>query len=493
MIIRGRNIIKVAGPGPGNLVTVKITFEDPPVAADVTFAAAKYNKEVVFNYEQDDSGGGLYSIVYPLFHGGTSEYDGQVSSGLTHTDGCGNPVKWKAAIACFCLNQYGVDLNSGVPGFITYDQIYTMVNQGWEVMNHQFGSPSSDTKGQSDRYQQIRDLAQRFWERMLARGKEYRIRGMVNPSADRGFTFSGLNTDTHFFSSQGASDSVRDGYTYYGDETPINELPYPNLCLKRHYLGEDFTIDFSTGYYPLFDDIIGRGTKEEPTMLRLFSHGPYPDAGSATGFRNLMNVLAGKFGDKVWACSGTELYEYLEVKNLANKTQDVEGNELTVVLNLSGVPDTNSRRDMSLLVEGGTITNIEVTGADSYTSNYATGLVNIFKKKSTGFVAPNTFQEPPRFVTATYANANLSRVKLVFNMPVTQSIASAYTLNNGFNVTALSGSGDTWYIDLNTPLPSTQGDTVVNYAGHLGNVMAVDGGNLLKGTSIFDEFRIIKE
>jgi hypothetical protein len=483
MIIKGRRfIMSGTGPNPPDPgIKIEVTFAGNPVNPVVSFAPAKYNKEVVFNYEQDDSQEGIYEVVFKHFNGGTA-FDGVTSPGLKHTDGCGNQLNWKAAAACFAVNMYGVDLMDGVNSYVNYDQIYEMLQADWDVLNHQFGTPSSNISGDSDRYQQIRDLSQRVWERMLSRGMEYRIRGMVNPAADPGYTFSGFNTRIRVFSSQGGTEDMKDGYPFLNDRK-LNTLQLPDVAMTREYLGENFKTDLISEWSGLINQVKAAGTKESPSLLRLFSHGPYKEADSAAGFRTFMNHVASELGDKVWAGTTTELFEYLETKKLADKKETLEGNKLTVAIDLSAVPDENRRRDMSLLISGGQIIDVAVIGADHHSYNPATGLVNVFKKKKTQFMAPVTDQEPPRFIAATYNLGSPNRITLKFNMAVSQSLKGGYTVTggSGYLINSLTGSGDTWYLNLNKAI--TDG-LKLEYRGQNGDVNATDPLNRLRGTSI---------
>lgn len=486
MIIRGRNIINTGGAVTppvigGNKIQVQVTYSNTPVNPTVRFSPAKYNKSVIFNYEQDDSQVGIYDVVFKHFNGGTA-FDGVTSSGLTHTDGCGNLVKWKAAVACFCLNAYGVDLMSGVDGMITYPKIYEMLQNDWDVMNHQYGS-TPDGIQDADRYQQIRDLSQVIWEKMLEKEMEYRIRGMVNPAAEPGFTLTGFTTKMRIFSSQAGVDDLKDGYPFvYHGNLPQVEALFPNVAVSRDYLGEDFTQDLIQQQATTINNAKARGTKDSPAMLRMFSHGPYPEAPSAAGFRRLANYIREQLGDDVWVPTTVELYEYIETKKLVKREESVNGNVLTINLDLSDIPPESRRRDMSLLISGGNIANVTVNGADSYSYNPSTGLVNVFKKKVTGFVQPKDDAEPPRFISATYSSDNLSQIKLTYNKPITQSLTAGYTFTDtSYNVSSITGDGTTWYLNLNKPI--AQGSVLkLSYRGQNGNVRLLNGSMI--GTSM---------
>lgn len=481
MIVRGRRITLSQPTVPQGIITMEVTYSAPPTSPTVSFAAAKYNKPYVFNFEQDDSPDAFYSVVFKYLFGGIGF--GSVSSpGVFSDDGCGNPVNWRAAIACFCVNSLGVDLMSGVPGYITYDHMFECLQGKFSVMNHQFGGIAADIKGDSDRFQQIRDLSQRVWEQMLSRGMQYRIRGMVNPAADPGYTWSGFNTSIKVFSSSAGVDSLKDGYEYYGDNL-FNSLPLEDMAIVREYMGDDWSGISIDDWMTRINTIKSLGTPTSPALFRLFSHGPYEDTDDAASFRAFIDALSSEFGNDVWVPSTTEMYEYIETKSLVSKSQTIEGNKLIVEFDLSAIPDENRNQSMSLLVDGGTITGLTVTGADSYTYNTATGLVNIEKVKTTGFLAPITDQEPPRIINATYSTSNPNRVELTFNMPVHQSIKAAYEIKegSGFTIDTLTGSGITWYLNLNQAVTS---GLKVDYYGQTGNVIAVDTENTLKGTSI---------
>jgi hypothetical protein len=103
--------------------TIVVTFSQTPTSASSVFAPAKYNKEAVFQMEFDDRSS-QFRDVFAYMNGGKAS-DSIVYPGQTYTDGCGNPVNFRAGIAC---NAY--------PSGYTKDWQYFGASASWsEIRN----------------------------------------------------------------------------------------------------------------------------------------------------------------------------------------------------------------------------------------------------------------------------------------------------------------------------------------------------------------------
>jgi hypothetical protein len=128
--------------------------------------------------------------------------------------------------------------------------------------------------------------------------------------------------------------------------------------------------------------VTGLKNKSSSLVHKLYRLGTHSyNSGNWNGFKSFIDHLDSVSNDAIWVTSLQELLEYLEVKRLVSKTETLDGNVLTISLDLSKVPASNRFRDMSLLINGGAaISSVTVSGADNFSYNDS-GLINILKKK----------------------------------------------------------------------------------------------------------------
>jgi len=100
-----------------------------------------------------------------------------------------------------------------------------------------------------------------------------------------------------------------------------------------------------------------------------------------------------KANDKIWVCGLQEFYEYFQTMQQTAITQNLSGNVLTVTLDQRFLPEEQRWRDMSFLLSSNAIIKtVTVTGADDYSYNTKTGLINIYKKKTNGYAVPQSYR-----------------------------------------------------------------------------------------------------
>lgn len=120
--------------------TVTITFKTIPTYATATPTPLKYNKNFAFSYSFDDGLDDGYDPAFTYMNGGYSNYIGQYFGGLYFTDGAGNNVPFRGGYAFYTRNASYNDLHINTPSYITWPQLQTAVDNGWDVMNHGYTS-----------------------------------------------------------------------------------------------------------------------------------------------------------------------------------------------------------------------------------------------------------------------------------------------------------------------------------------------------------------
>ena len=109
----------------------------------VSKAALRYDKDFAYSFTLDDGTADAFTHALPLLQGGVIKDFESTFSPLYYTDGCGNDIVFKAGIAWNSANSQGVDTHTGdVKGYLSWGQLDTLYNAGWDVFNHSFSHKS---------------------------------------------------------------------------------------------------------------------------------------------------------------------------------------------------------------------------------------------------------------------------------------------------------------------------------------------------------------
>src|SRR5215203_4614753 len=368
------------------VVTVTVNFSAAPSTASSSFADLKYNKQSVFNLEVDDRQQRSMSVLAYL-NGGIAPEDGQSYPGKNFSDGCGNNVKYRAAVAVNAkLNSYDKDAEEG--GQLTWPQLKQLFQANFMIENHGYyhNKDGQYTINSFNEYRNINENTKYINTKLGALGTWFKTRVWVTPNNDQGYNPYAEKLGYLAATSQ----NVTDGYP-----------PHPvNLYSNTDHLADVSTL--STGFNVFLRDftdqwndsnainsfkpyITGLKNSSSSTVHKLWRLGTHCYTGDQPffpNFKKFIDYVETTSNNTIWVTTLQEFLEYLEVKRKVSKTEVLKGKVLTITLNLSGVPVDNLFRDLSLIVSGNTsISSVSVSGADRYTFNSSTGLINIFKKK----------------------------------------------------------------------------------------------------------------
>jgi hypothetical protein len=374
------NYLCAQNPGSPNVIKVIISFNGNPGTATSAFADLKYNKLGVYNYEMDDRSPGMRD-VFAFFNGGTAPVNGVTYPGKTFTDGCGNVVKWRAAVATNARLQSDNSDWANYNNCLNWAEMANLVNNNWMIENHGFYHNKTGTFANGNNINKnINENTAYIENRLLEQGVQFTPRIMVVPNNDTGYVTQAEALGYMAAVSQQSLDAYPIYPQYINNTLSVAGLPQGFAMYNRGL--QDMWGDSSVLYYQgIVDKNFLNGMSAANKKMWRFAGHYFSDTDFAR-FISLMNYLETQAADRVWMTTLQEFLEYRETKAAVVKTETLSGNTLTISLDITSVPAKNLFRDMSLLINSdATINTVTVTGADASSFNAATGLINVFEKK----------------------------------------------------------------------------------------------------------------
>ncbi|MHC0442892.1 polysaccharide deacetylase family protein [Flavobacterium sp. 3-210] len=326
--------------------------------AKIKIASLKYNKHFAYSFTLDDGYRSAYLTAFPLLNGGKisnpnkNEWkidqggDGTTSKGLFYSDGFGNKIPFKLALA----------VNGGVirdlpanRGHLSWSEIKEMYNSGWDILNHGFHHA---TKHGTNYLTEVTE-------------------NTVSIKQNLNFTMS------HFVVPGGEGDPKY--YLEYEKEA----LDNGNLSVASYYgVGPVFKVDskinldkmitartfvqsskdttsFKTmdHYLKTLDSIV---KQPNPIWFNEFTHGTgntnlwnlsirFPD------FKYYMTTLADKYGvkgnDSIWMAPWQEVYEYIWLRDRIKMDYTQKGKNVEVKIVIPEIPEAFRYREITLTIE----------------------------------------------------------------------------------------------------------------------------------------------
>ena len=360
------------------VVTIKVSFTSAPTFATSSFADLKYNKQAVFNLDIDDQPANVMSVLAYL-QGGTALEDGKNYAGKFFTDGCGNKKPYTAAVAMTAHSNYNDGDLTLVPHLLSASQLTKLVASDFMLENHGFYH-DKNLYYLTNNFNEVKNIVENANFIYAKTGFVPRV--WVTPSNNTGYNAYVEQQGYLAATSQG----VTDGYTSHPVNMWTDHLAdISKLDAAFNVFLRDFTDDWAntTITNQLKSFVTGLKNKSSSAVHKLYRLGTHSyNSGNWSGFKSFIDHLDSVSNDAIWVTSLQELLEYLEVKRLVAKTETLNGNVLTINLDLSKVPASNRFRDMSLLINGSAgISAVTVSGADNFSYNES-GLINILKKKT---------------------------------------------------------------------------------------------------------------
>lgn len=331
-------------------LVIHVHFESPvPQDIEVVPAILKYNKEFAFSFTFDDGLDDAYSLGFKLLGGGYSEVDRITFPGLFSSDGCGNRIPFRAGIAWFTANKYGMDLHDGSPGYMTYVQAIEIYKSGWDFYNHSYNHGS------------FPDIIDYAWQldanaQALKRKTGIDLFYCVPPAGDTSYILPAFSLGAHACFTSSAR--------YAGSMEAIDvTLPVAstNPVYWRNVISS--SDDDPAALKLAIDNLVATSGQGKQKWVNEFTHRvSYNFTGSSVlfpDFREYFEHMEKTFGirgkDNGWFASSSEVFEYLMVRDKIVIQQHKTGNLLDVTLDFSKVPENFRYHDLSLLIRGSAI------------------------------------------------------------------------------------------------------------------------------------------
>lgn len=346
-------------------IIIQVVFNAAPTKVSAEFTTLKFNKEAVFNMEWDDNSKDCLDGL-AIFKGGKAS-NGISYPGKSYTDGCGNKISYRAALA---INGYNstrqMEIGVNNPSAINYNQMKTLIKEGWDIENHSLKHESVANVELAKA-----DLAE--MNKLLFDRIGYTMNTLVVPSNFNHYMEAA--SDLGFIAGTTQADQERDGIKMF----PTNAwIPTVNLnTLPSGFVGLNRTFNDN---WSNIEDVKGKVVKMMNSPFNLFRMGSH-NVKDIAGFADFVDHIEVLSKDKLWVTTMREMLEYRIVKEKTQKSEKLNGNTLTITLDQKDIADMIRWRDLSLkIVSDASISTVKITGADKSSYNLNTGLVNVFKE-----------------------------------------------------------------------------------------------------------------
>ncbi|RZM29000.1 MAG: hypothetical protein EOO88_06680 [Pedobacter sp.] len=321
-------------------------------------AALKYNKQLALSFTLDDGYRSAFLCAYPLLNGGKVSPafvdgwskdqggDGSVSKGLHYSDGCGDRVPFRLALA---VNASSFNDTRPERGNLNWDEMKIFYHAGWDILNHSF---SHSTKHGTNYEAQVVEN-----NKSISKGLGFQLSHFVVPGgeADPGY-------DMEY-----AKAAFKNGLFSVATTSgvgPVIDVSKPldlnNLIYNRTFVRSDTVSNNFALINQHLKNIANLLQKPGATWYNEFSHGvgndnlwgislTFPD------FKHYMTMLAARHGatgdDKLWMAPWQEVYEYLWIRDHTVLKTTSKGREVLIELTLPKSPSSFRNHALSLVVK----------------------------------------------------------------------------------------------------------------------------------------------
>lgn len=335
-------VIHVLTSVPADDFLLTVNLDMAPATYTFEKARLRYNKDFAYTFSLDDGLVDAYTCAFKLLGGGYSPATQQTYPGLFYTDGCGNNLPFKGTLMWYSVSSSFNDIHVSTPSYVSWLQLNEMLAQGWGIANHSY-SHATDP---------------------LTTNFPYQI--TANDSAV--FTRTGVHLTQ--FAAPGGSNSV--GYyplawekgikcaysrtTTFGN--PFGAQVDNNLNYNQFTIYRDYKCDDTHNLLNIMNGINSCATLSQNGKHYWyidFTHHVSPNQVSGSLLFNLFKYyqeqIAGLYGqagsDRIWAASGTEVFEYLKLRDSSKVTCSWWGNQLKIMIDRSNLPANLLRYAMS--------------------------------------------------------------------------------------------------------------------------------------------------
>ncbi|MDQ6527544.1 polysaccharide deacetylase family protein [Flavobacterium sp. LHD-85] len=338
-----------------------ISFKIKLKSADkikIAASSLKYNKHLAYSFTLDDGYRSAYLTAFPLLNGGKisnssiNEWkidqggDGTTSEGLFYSDGMGNKIPFKLALA---INGGSIRDLPENRGHLSWKEVKEMYNAGWDILNHGFHHA---TKHGTNYLTEVTENTTSIKQNL-----DFAMSHFVVPG--------GEGDEKYYLEYE--KEALNNGHfsvaSYYG-VGPVfkvdSKVDLDKMISARTFVqSSKDTISFKTmdRYLKTIDSIV---QQKDPVWFNEFTHGTgntnlwnlsmrFPD------FKYYMTTLANKYGlkgnDSIWMAPWQEVYEYIWLRDRIKVDFQQKNKEVTVTIQLPEISENFRNHDISLNVE----------------------------------------------------------------------------------------------------------------------------------------------
>lgn len=319
-------------------------------------APLKYNKHLAFSFTLDDGYRSAYLSAYPLLHGGQisppfpDEWkndeggDGTYAKGLFFSDGCGQVIPFRLAVA---INAAGINDMPLSRGHMSWPEVQQLYQSGWDVFNHGYHHA---TKHGTD-YESEAMLNQEAVKKQLG----FTMSQFIVPGgeADKGYEL--LYEKAAFKYGSLAVGSINGAGPAINVKDPVD---LTSLVYRRNFIKSDsIPLDVARHRLKALDSLM---KLPDPVWLHEFTHGVgnsnlwslsivFPE------FKYYMTSIAQKYGssgnDNMWMAPWQEVYEYIWLRDRIRVIISQKGKDVIIKLAVPDLPAAFRYHATSLTVQ----------------------------------------------------------------------------------------------------------------------------------------------
>jgi len=302
---------------------------------------------MALSFALDDALDDAYSEAFPVLNG---KY---------FTDGCGNNIPFKAAIAWYTANASGQDLHFNSPGYLTYNQAIELYEAGWDIMNHSYNH-ASNVDG-IDYHQQIHENHVTF-------NNQTRIamNYMVAPSGDTNYVAPALEYGYHaVFTSNIQFNGFPNGVTIAPGLMAERPVFWRFLRNSDRQHGDEMFSNLEAARAAL--------SGNHPVWWNEFTHRvsnlDYGASMRLADFEQYFELIESHWGaegtDEIWVAGAPEVFDYLLLTSAVSLMAERSGDQLTLTLDVTKVPQNLRHCAISLITTGNEITSVNTYPEDT--------------------------------------------------------------------------------------------------------------------------------
>lgn len=308
----------------------------------VSKAALKYNKDFAYSFTFDDATNDAFTHALPVFQGG--KVQNSMYPTLFFTDGCGNDIPFKAGIAWNSANAAGIDVHTGeVKDLMTWKQLDTLYDFGWDVLNHSY-SHKSKWFGNMSQADYTNEILKNQTEVKAKTRKKIEMPAFVVPAGDDGYQNIALELGNKIVFDQTA------GVIGYGGLAVDGDINLYNQKVHRQLLEESLTS------FNFLDKAATKSTVTNHFWYNEFTHRIDQTNGAFNFevFKNHIQRAANTWGkagsDRMWMAPLQEVFEYLVLRQTVKYSTQIVGNTLEITFDVTQIPAWLRRKPLTLVV-----------------------------------------------------------------------------------------------------------------------------------------------